>query len=293
MTIRSMTGYGEGKAVSAGVSFTTQISSVNKKQLDVIVALPKYISYLEADTHKQIRKVLSRGRVNVSISIKSSKKSLSKVTIDQSLAASYLTAARNLAKEQKLKDDIRIEEIIKFDDVIKILPDLPDNKVLSMLHQRSLSRALASLKRMRSEEGIELANDICLRLDKLEKTIILINKRAPIVILNYKKRLLSKLKNHGFNKLALDERVISEVALFGDRCDITEEVTRIHSHLKQIRRLISSSKTVGRTLDFLCQELFREINTIGAKASDINITKETLSFKTELERVREQVQNVE
>ena len=160
MAIRSMTGFGEGKATLADLSLSVQISTVNKKQLDIHISLPKYISYLEAEAHKQIRKALSRGRVNATISIKESKKSLSKIYIDESLASSYLSVLRSFAKKENLKEEISIESIIKFNDVIKIAPNLPYNKELSVLLIRSLSKALNSLKKMRSIEGAELAKDI-------------------------------------------------------------------------------------------------------------------------------------
>ena len=293
MAIRSMTGFGEGKATLADLSLSVQISTVNKKQLDIHISLPKYISYLEAEAHKQIRKALSRGRVNATISIKESKKSLSKIYIDESLASSYLSVLRSFAKKENLKEEISIESIIKFNDVIKIAPNLPDNKELSVLLIRSLSKALNSLKKMRSIEGAELAKDISNRLTKLEIILKKIEKRAPIVISNYEKKLILKLKKYNFENVTIDNRIISEVALFGDRCDVSEEITRINSHIKQIKELIKSSKAIGRTLDFLCQELFREINTISSKSLDIKITNSTLSFKSELEKIREQVQNVE
>ena len=293
MAIRSMTGFGEGKATSTGLSLSVQISAVNKKQLDINISLPKYISFLETEAHRQIRKALSRGRVNAIISIEESKKSLSKIYFDESLATSYLSMLRRFAKKENIKEDISVESVIKFNDVMKMVPNLPDKKVLSDLLIRSLNKALNSLKKVRSIEGIELANDISDRLKKIEIILEKIEKRVPIVILNHKKRLMMKLKKYDFEHVTIDNRIISEVALFADRCDVSEEITRINSHIKQIKGLIKSSKVAGRTLDFLCQELFREINTISSKSLDIKVTNSALLLKSELEKIREQVQNVE
>jgi uncharacterized protein (TIGR00255 family) len=164
---------------------------------------------------------------------------------------------------------------------------------LEALFLKAMERALQALKRMRTAEGKELEVDLRGRLDQLEQLRGGLEQQAPKLASAYRERLLERLAGQGFEALAEDERIIREVALFADRSDITEELTRLQSHLKQMRGRLRTREPAGRPLDFLCQELFREINTIGAKATDSVITKSVVAFKTELERIREQVQNVE
>ena len=288
-----MTGYGEGIASKSGITIQTEITSVNKKQLDIQLSLPKNLICFESDIQKQIKKMISRGRINGSVKIISSSKPLVKVEINRPLLSSYEDAINEIAGKNNPKNDISLSTIITQPDIIQLKPVLSDNNLLNEILHKSLAKAISSLIKMKKKEGEELKFDICKRIEKLSNLVEIIDKRSPIVKKNYKKKLTSRLKSEGFEKLMNDERVLKEVALYGERSDITEEIVRIISHLKQINSHLKSKKSIGRALDFLCQELFREINTICSKADDLKIIKSAVTFKIELEKIREQSQNVE
>ena len=288
-----MTGYGEGIASKSGITIQTEIISVNKKQLDIQLSLPKNLICFESDIQKQIKKMVSRGRINGSIKIISSSRPLVEVEINRPLLSSYEDAINEIAGKNNPKNDISLSTIITQPDIIQLKPVLSDNNLLNEILHKSLAKAISSLIKMKKKEGEELKFDICKRIEKLSNLVEIIDKRSPIVKKNYKKKLTSRLKSEGFEKLMNDERVLKEVALYGERSDITEEIVRIISHLKQMNSHLESKKSIGRALDFLCQELFREINTICSKADDLKIIKSAVTFKIELEKIREQSQNVE
>ena len=288
-----MTGYGEGIASKSGITIQTEIISVNKKQLDIQLSLPKNLICFESDIQKQIKKMVSRGRINGSVKIISSSRPLVEVEINRPLLSSYEDAINEIVGKNNPKNDILLSTIITQPDIIQLKPVLSDNNLLNEILRKSLAKAINSLIKMKKKEGEELKFDICKRIEKLSNIIEVIDKRSPIVKKNYKKKLTSRLKSEGFEKLMNDERVLKEVALYGERSDITEEIVRIISHLKQMNSHLESKKSVGRALDFLCQELFREINTICSKADDLKIIKSAVTFKIELEKIREQSQNVE
>lgn len=288
-----MTGYGEGIASKSGITIQTEITSVNKKQLDIQLSLPKNLICFESDIQKQIKKMVSRGRINGSVKIISSSRPLVEVEINRPLLSSYEDAINEIAGKNNPKNDISLSTIITQPDIIQLKPVLSDNNLLNEILHKSLAKAISSLIKMKKKEGEELKFDICKRIEKLSNLVEIIDKRSPIVKKNYKKKLTSRLKSEGFEKLMNDERVLKEVALYGERSDITEEIVRIISHLKQMNSHLESKKSVGRALDFLCQELFREINTICSKADDLKIIKSAVTFKIELEKIREQSQNVE
>lgn len=288
-----MTGYGEGIASKSGITIQTEITSVNKKQLDIQLSLPKNLICFESDIQKQIKKMVSRGRINGSVKIISSSRPLVEVEINRPLLSSYEDAINEIAGKNNPKNDISLSTIITQPDIIQLKPVLSDNNLLNEILHKSLAKAISSLIKMKKKEGEELKFDICKRIEKLSNLVEIIDKRSPVVKKNYKKKLTSRLKSEGFEKLMNDERVLKEVALYGERSDITEEIVRIISHLKQMNSHLESKKSVGRALDFLCQELFREINTICSKADDLKIIKSAVTFKIELEKIREQSQNVE
>lgn len=288
-----MTGYGEGIASKSGITIQTEITSVNKKQLDIQLSLPKNLICFESDIQKQIKKMVSRGRINGSVKIISSSRPLVEVEINRPLLSSYEDAINEIAGKNNPKNDISLSTIITQPDIIQLKPVLSDNNLLNEILHKSFDKAISSLIKMKKKEGEELKFDICKRIEKLSNLVEIIDKRSPVVKKNYKKKLTSRLKSEGFEKLMNDERVLKEVALYGERSDITEEIVRIISHLKQMNSHLESKKSVGRALDFLCQELFREINTICSKADDLKIIKSAVTFKIELEKIREQSQNVE
>ena len=293
MALKSMTGYGEGIANGNGFRITAEISSVNRKQLDIQISLPKALQKFESEMHSMIRTFFSRGRISGNIRVEVIKGSSKNVVVDENLAQSYLVALKRLSVISDKDLDVSLETLIQMPDVLQVEASIPDIDNLFALFSRALKAALRALKKMRLSEGKELEDDLRMRLSYLEKYRSELLLNAPKLAKTYRARLLARLEKSEMNGWEKDERVLREVALFADRSDITEELTRLQSHHKQMLKHFRSKEPAGRPLDFLCQEAFREINTVASKATDPNITKIVVQFKTELERMREQIQNVE
>ena len=293
MALKSMTGYGEGIANGSGFRITAEISSVNRKQLDIQISLPKVLQKFESEMHTKIRTFFSRGRISGNVRVEVTKGSAKNVVVDEKLAQSYLAALKRLSVISNKDSDVSLETLIQMPDVLQVEASIPDIDNLFVLFSRALEAALRALKKMRLAEGKELEDDLRKRLSYLEKYRSELLLNAPKLAKTYSARLLARLEKSEMNGWEKDERVLREVALFADRSDITEELTRLQSHHKQMLKHFRSKEPAGRPLDFLCQEAFREINTVASKATDPNITKIVVQFKTELERMREQIQNVE
>jgi len=291
MALKSMTGFGEGTASASGIRVTVEISSVNRKQLDVNISLPRNLIALDARVQSLVRREFSRGRISGIARVEAANGAVGTVKIDNVLAAQYVDGIRSVAKKLKLSDDLGAEALSRFPGVISVEQENLDADHVSAVLDDAMDKALRGLAKMRSAEGKALAADLRERLTLLEDLMKDIKTLSANVVKNQREKLFQRLEEAGLNDLAADERMVKEVALFADRCDISEELTRLKSHLAQTRKLLRSSE--GRTLDFLCQELFREINTIGSKANEVEITRQAVAFKTELERIREQVQNIE
>ena len=291
MGLQSMTGFGEGDVTSSGISIKTELFSVNRKQLDIQLTTSHNLSFLDIDIQKYIQNRIARGRITANV--RANFDTEKKVELDHQLIKQYAQSFSVAAKKANIKQDVSLSMIMDQPGVISINSDLPNKDIIKDIVIRSLSLALKNLKKMRTIEGAELESDISNRLSVLEETNSMIKKRHPKMKQLFKKQLFLRLKEAGLDNLARDESALKEIILFVERSDITEEIIRISSHIKQARSLLRSRQPAGRPFDFLCQELFREINTISAKAPDIQIKKAGVKFKVELERIREQVQNVE
>lgn len=293
MGLKSMTGFGEGTASANGIRVAVEISSVNRKQLDVNISLPRNLATLDARMQAQVRAVFSRGRVSGIVRVEAADGSSGTVKVDGKLAAQYIEGIRKVAKKLGLADDLGAETLARLPGLVSIEQEnLDANHVADVLDQ-AMAKALRGLEKMRMAEGKALDKDLRNRLALLEGMMKTIRQYASTGVAVYREKLFQRLEEAGLADLAADERIVKEIALFADRCDISEELTRLASHLDQVRALLRSAEPVGRTLDFLCQELFREINTVGSKANEVEVTRQVVEFKTELERIREQVQNIE
>ncbi len=293
MALKSMTGFGEGSAAASGIRVAVELSSVNRKQLDINVSLPRNLITLDAQVQRIIRGEFSRGRVSGIIRVDAGEGAAGSVAVDEFLAAQYVESLRQTAAKLKLNDDLGAESIARLPGVVSIEQNEAAADEAAEVLEAALAKALKGLAKMRTAEGKALEKDLRERIGLLETYTKAIGKLAPTVVVSYREKLFARLEEAGLDDLAGDERIVKEVALFADRCDISEELTRLKSHMAQARELLHSAEPVGRTLDFLCQELFREINTVGSKANEVEITRHVVAFKTELERIREQVQNIE
>jgi len=293
MALKSMTGFGEGCASAHGVRVVAELSSVNRKQLDINVSLPRNLITLDAQVQDQVRTEFSRGRISGIVRVEGTGSAAGTVKVNRKLAAEYVEGVRAAAKKLGMEDNLGADTLLRIPGLVALQEDNLDASHVADVMEKAVAKALAGLSRMRATEGKALEKDLRTRLSALEEMMKAIRAVAPGVARSYRKKLFQRLESAGLADLAGDERVVREIALFADRCDIVEELTRLKSHIGQTRKLLRSAEPVGRTLDFLCQEMFREINTIGSKANELEITRQVVAFKTELERIREQVQNVE
>lgn len=294
MSLFSMTGYGRGSASGEGLTASVEISSVNRKQLDIVFSLPRGMTAMEARIADVIREGIHRGRIMVDVSIEWTGAARRKaVHIDVELAAAYVSALRGAADALGVKDDTSVQTIAALPDVLHFARPQEDIEQVWRIARKALQKALTDLNTMRRREGQALQRDLQGRLHDLRETLAMIRKQVPNVVAHYRDGLRERIASAGVDLAGADDRLLREIALFADRSDISEEITRLDSHLKQARQMTRSKTATGRSLDFLAQEMFREINTIGSKANDTQILQHGVAFKTELERIREQVQNVE
>ena len=294
MSLHSMTGYGRGQAHAGGVTVQVEIHTVNRKQLDIQCALPKALAALEPRVIKLIQPVISRGRVSVDVAVDWSARARTRaLTIDMPLAKAYVQRLEDAAKELNIPATLDITFIAGLPNVLQFNSPAEDDTRLGAVLEKAVCQALRACTAMRRQEGRALQKDLLSRLAQLEQLVTAIEKAAPAVTRRYRERLHQRITEAGVDWARADDRLLKEVALFADRADIQEEITRLQSHLTQARRLARSTSATGRALDFLAQECFREINTIGSKANDSGILQRVVDFKAELERIREQVQNIE
>lgn len=291
--IRSMTGFGRGESRENGRNFLVEIKSVNHRYSDVFIKMPRQLSYLEDRVRELISKSLSRGKVDVFITLDNFGEDAKNVVFDEGLAKAYVDAARLMRERFDLQDDITVSLISRFPDVLRVEKTEEDEEKMWQLLKTALDNALCALIAMREAEGEELRANILERADYIEEIVEQIGVRSPEVVREYKLKLENRLKELLDQKTVDENRIAVEVALFADRCSIDEELVRLGSHIGQLRETMKSNQPVGRKLDFLVQEMNREINTIGSKANDLFITRHVVELKSEIEKVREQIQNIE
>ena len=293
--MKSMTGYGRGDSSAKGVQLAVEISSVNRRQVEVAVSLPNELDSLEADLRKIVLASVARGRVSGRVTLqRPSGKANRSILINEAQAEAYKKALAKLADGMGLRDDLSLETILRLPGVMEAGEDEVDPVAMLPTLKRALGQALGQLQDMRSKEGANLGRDLTKRLASLRRITKRVAKRAPKVVEHHRTRLLERLAKADIDVAdADDERFLREVVYFTDRSDISEELTRLESHFDQVDGCLISNEPVGRKLDFLAQEMFREVNTIGSKANDSEISQEVVTLKTELEKIREQVQNVE
>ena len=295
MSLMSMTGRGTGAAAGRLARVEVALSSVNRKQLDVGVGLPRFMASFESRVQEQIQRALSRGRVTGEIHVTWAESApASRMRVDAGRARAHVAALRSAAKKLGLPDDLKATALLALPEVMVSGPRAADLEALWPVVAQALDAAVAGLQAMRKKEGSALGRDLRARVKRLAALAREIGARAPAIAEAYRANLLKRIGAAlPGTDLAGDERVLKEIALFADRSDLTEEQVRLSSHLRQADDLLKTGGVAGRTLDFLVQEMGREINTIGSKANDGEITRRVIAFKTELERIREQVQNIE
>lgn len=289
----SMTGYGKGIESSGGKTITIEIKTVNHRYLDWGIKMPKGFLFLEDDIKKTVGAKLSRGHLDLYLTYEQTAVTAGEYSVDTALAQSYLEAASKLQYVTGLANDITLSSLLRVPDILDRKQADEDEALLASIAKGALNKALDALLAMREREGGALKNDINAKLDTIQDALDRIVKYAPSVVVDYKDKLNARIAD-AVAAVAVDQsRLATEIALYADRCSIDEEITRLSTHIVNMRALLESSEPVGRKLDFLVQELNRETNTIGSKANDLRITNEVLAIKNEIEKIREQAQNVE
>ncbi|MDE3066567.1 MAG: YicC family protein [Verrucomicrobiota bacterium] len=290
-----MTGYGRGERARAGFKITVELGAVNRRQSEISTSLPREMETLEAPVRDVINARVARGRVTARIAVHAANgRSSAHAHINGPLAKAYAVELARLAKRLKIPGELTLEQVLRAPGVFQSDEELVEAEKIWPALERALKQALDALVKMREREGAHLERDLAARINLMRKAVGHIQKQAPRTAENYRKQLLERLKSAGLEHIAPDdERLLKEIVLFADRSDISEELTRLQSHFRQFEDCRRSSHPVGRTLDFLAQEMNREINTIGSKANDAVIAREIVTLKAELERFREQAQNVE
>lgn len=289
----SMTGYGKGEYKEGGVELTCEIKTVNNRYLDVSVKAPRIFTAYEEVIRSTVREKLTRGHADVFVSLKDKREKPTVLSVDVALAASYVSAAKTLKETlPDLPDDLTLSSVLRYPDVLKQDEVVSVDETLLCALKTALSTALDSLNAMRAVEGEKLKKDMCSRVDTIEKLVDEISLRAPLIAQNYRERLTNRIKEYLSDVNPDEARLLTEVAIFADKSNIDEELTRLRSHIEQFRN-IAEEGIVGRKLDFLVQEFNREANTTCSKSNDVAITKAGLALKNEIEKIREQVQNVE
>jgi len=293
--MKSMTGYGRGECAVKGAQIVVELNTVNRKQAEVTLGVPAELESMESELRDMVLASVSRGRVNGRVTLRrSSENRAVSSTINEAQAKAYRRELAKLAKSLKIPDDLSLDTLLRLPGVMEPAESALDGKAYRAPAKRALGQALETLQAMRGKEGGNLKRDLAKRLGELKRVAKRVAKRAPAVLKQHRRRLIERLGKVGIETPAADdERLLREMVYYTDRMDITEELTRLDSHFGQLEQCLRATQPVGRKLDFLAQEMFREINTIGSKANDGVITGEVVTLKTELEKIREQVQNVE
>jgi uncharacterized protein (TIGR00255 family) len=289
--MNSMTGYGRATAALGEQSLSVQVNSVNRRGLDLTLKMPAEWSGFEAGVTEAVRKVALRGKVHVAVEVTG--RSSSGIGWDEDEVAASVEQLGLLAKKQGIKFEPTAELLWQIANSQRTNGGLPADESVEELLLKTLAEALRGLAAMRAREGEALLVDFLGRWEKLHAATEVIAHRAPEVSGIYRDQLMQRLRQAGLELDISDERVLKEVALFADRCDVTEEITRMRSHLSQLKDLLRAKGEIGRKAEFLLQEIGREIHTIGSKANDLKISQHVIEFKNELERVKEQIANVE
>jgi uncharacterized protein (TIGR00255 family) len=288
-----MTGYGRGETDHNGARFSVELNSVNRKQSDIVINLPRDLTELEPRIRQTILESISRGRTNVLVSYHDSANGTRKLALDTKLAQSYHEAMRALQKELNAPGEITIGTILQAPGVMRASDEMLKAADVWPAVEKALRAALAELIKMREREGKHLAKDLIHRLKTIRKELKAVRALHPDVVKKYRAALLERIQKAGLPIQADDERLVKEISFFADRADVSEELTRLESHLAQFAHHLRKNEPVGRTLEFITQEIFRELNTLGAKANDAGISQRVVACKAELEKIREQIQNLE
>ena len=291
--IKSMTGYGGAKDTVSDITVSAEIKSVNNRFLDVSVRLPKNCLFAEESIRAEVAEVLSRGKADVYITVDTSAADRIEINVNDALAEAYSRAVEALAGKYGLKNDLTALSLARFPEILTEKKDDTDRGILQNAILSTLKKALADYDAMRGREGEKLCRDVLSRLAVIEQHVGVIEARSPETVAEYRRRLTDKMKEVLAESAVDEARVLQEAAIYADKIAVDEETVRLRSHIEQFRAFLSSGSPIGRKLDFLVQEMNRESNTIGSKCQDLEISGHVIDIKAEIEKIREQIQNIE
>lgn len=291
--MNSMTGYGKFVVTEQDRQVTVEMKSVNNRYLEINCRIPKALSAVEDAVKRTVKKYLRRGSVDVFFSYENNSAQGKKLTVDEVLASAYVDAAKRLALKCDIENSFTVTDLLRTNDVVKIDAEDDDEALLKELVEKCAEGAVKELNRMRGVEGTTIRDDLNKLIGNIDSALTKAEKRAPMVVEDYSVRLRARIEEL-LNGVPTDEaRLMNEVAFFADKADVNEEISRLHSHIAQFRAALDSSDPQGRNLDFLSQEIGREINTMGSKSNDTELTNLVIYMKNELEKIKEQIRNVE
>ncbi len=291
--IKSMTGYGRSQQIIDGRDITVEIRSVNHRYFEYSARIPRAYGYLEEKMKTFLQGSISRGKVDVGVSVFNIEGKDALIEVNKSMAKGYVSALRSANEELGLEDDITLSKLMRLPDIFNIVKTEDDEEAVWNDVKIVAEEAVKNFVSMRIAEGNKMTEDISSRLDYIEKLVETVEKRSPETTRLYREKLYNKIKDILEDKNVDEQRIITEAAIFSEKTAVDEETVRLRSHIHQFRELLKAEEPVGRKLDFLIQEFNRESNTIGSKAQDIEVTKTVVELKSEIEKIREQIQNIE
>ena len=291
--IKSMTGYGRAVETVNGREFTVEVRSVNNRYLDCTVKMPRSLSFAEEAVKQAVKQAVSRGKVDVFITVRSENTDDTKISLNATVVEGYLAAMRQLVTEYGVKDDISVSTLSRMNDVFTVEKPEVDEDQLKADLLNVVGKALESYNAMRSVEGQALDADLRSRGETILELVSQVEAGNGQTVIDYRTRLYNKLKEVLANTNIDESRILTEAAIFADKVAVDEETVRLRSHLQQMNTMLTAGGAMGRKLDFLLQEMNREANTIGSKCTDVNLARIVVDIKAELEKIREQTQNIE
>lgn len=291
--LKSMTGYGRTQKIINGRDIIVEIRSVNHRYYEYSSRIPRTYNYIDEKLKALIKQNVSRGKIDINVTINNIEGKDTEIAINKSSAEGYVNALRSVAEELGIKDDITLSKLIKLPDIFNVQKTPDDEEQLWNDVSEVANEAIEKFVKMRETEGEKLRNDILEKNALIFGMVQKIEELSPQTVENYRNRLYQKLKEILDGKEVDQQRIITEAAVFAEKIAVDEETVRLRSHISQLTDLLDSCDTIGRKLDFIVQEMNREINTIGSKAQDLNITRLVVDMKAELEKIREQIQNIE
>ena len=291
--VRSMTGYGRAQKLIENKEITVELRSVNHRFLEYSSRVPRAYAYLEDKLKNLVKESVSRGKLDVSLSVQTVGGNDTQVVINHDLAKSYLEALQDLSEDLQIKNDVTVSQMARFSDIFSVIRVEDDEEAMWNAVKETAQEAIGNFVSMREVEGEKMRQDLLYRLELIEKMVQRVEELSPQTVENYSKRLYAKMQEVLQNNAVDEQRLITEVAIFSEKIAVAEETVRLGSHIQQFREILDSGEPVGRKLDFLVQEINRETNTIGSKAQDLEVARIVVDLKSEIEKIREQIQNIE